>query len=94
MGYDDYGWAAGLGIGMFILGAVVYLGVLALTIWVGYLIMRTAVKNGILKADEERARRGYAATSAPPMSAQAPGSQTPPAPATYPPSPRNYPPQD
>ena len=54
---DDYtGAAAGLGIGMIIFGIVLYFGTLALMIWVGYLIMRTAVKNGILRADAERAQ--------------------------------------
>ncbi|WOF23628.1 hypothetical protein N8K70_02810 [Microbacterium betulae] len=56
---DDYGWAAGLGIGVVIFGIVLYLAILALVLWIGYLIIRTAVKNGILKADEERAARGY-----------------------------------
>lgn len=62
---DDYGWAAGLGIGMFLLVAVIYLGILALSLWITYLIIRTAVKNGILKADEERVRRGYPVTTPP-----------------------------
>lgn len=76
---DEYGWAAGLGIGMFLLVAVIYLGILALSLWITYLIIRTAVKNGILKADEERARRGYA-TPAPRT-----GYSHPPAPGAYPP---------
>ncbi len=57
--YEDYGVIAGWGIGMMIFGVVLYLGILALGIWISYLIIRTAVKNGILKADDERARRGY-----------------------------------
>lgn len=58
---NDYsGAAAGLGIGVLIVGFLVYIAILALAIWIGYLIMRTAVKNGILRADEERARRGLA----------------------------------
>lgn len=53
---DDYsGLAAGLGVGAIIFGLVIYLGTIALTLWIGYLIMRTAVKNGILRADAERA---------------------------------------
>ncbi|MGL3149318.1 hypothetical protein ACSS7Z_03045 [Microbacterium sp. A82] len=53
---DDYsGLAAGLGIGALIFALVIYLAVIALTLWIGYLIMRTAVKNGILRADAERA---------------------------------------
>lgn len=71
---DDYGWMAGAGIGIFLLMAAMYLGLLALSIWITYLIIRTAVKNGILKADEERVRRGYG------VAAQAPraGYQNPP----------------
>ena len=57
---NDYtGWAAGIGIVGFLIAIVLYLGMLALTLWVFYLIIRTAVKNGILKADEERRRRSY-----------------------------------
>jgi len=51
------GWA-GLGFGIFFLVLLVYLGILALALWIGYLIMRTAVKNGILLADAERMRGG------------------------------------
>lgn len=58
MSNDYSGAAAGLGIGVLIIGFIVYIAILALAIWVSYLIMRTAVKNGILRADEERARRG------------------------------------
>lgn len=55
---NDYsGVAAGLGIGMIIFGLVIYLGTIALMLWIGYLVMRTAVKNGILRADAERASR-------------------------------------
>ncbi|WP_396667574.1 hypothetical protein [Microbacterium sp. R86528] len=57
MDSDYSGMYAGLGIGAIIFFIVLYFGTLALTIWIGYLIMRTAVKNGILKADEERAKR-------------------------------------
>ena len=57
---DDYsGWVAGFGIVGILIGIALYLGVLALTLWVFYVIIRTAVKNGILKADEERVRRQY-----------------------------------
>ncbi|WP_394685994.1 hypothetical protein [uncultured Microbacterium sp.] len=58
MSSDYSGAAAGLGFGVLIIGFVMYIAILALAIWIGYLIMRTAVKNGILRADEERARRG------------------------------------
>ncbi|WP_394279436.1 hypothetical protein [Microbacterium sp.] len=51
---NDYsGAAAGLGVGLFILFGVIYLGILALAIWIGYLIQRTAVKNGVLLAMKE-----------------------------------------
>ena len=50
---NDYGWAAGAGIGFFILVTVLYLGFLALTIWISYLLMRTAVKNGVILAMRE-----------------------------------------
>lgn len=56
---NDYSGLAGVGIIGVLIAIVLYLGVLALTLWVSYLLMRTAVKNGILKADEERARRQY-----------------------------------
>lgn len=57
---NDYsGWMAGAGIVGILVAIVLYLGTLALTLWIFYLIIRTAVKNGILKADEERARRGF-----------------------------------
>jgi len=59
MGSDYAGWAAGVGIVGILVAIVIYLGMLALTLWVFYLIIRTAVKNGILKADEERRRRSY-----------------------------------
>ncbi|MEZ3160793.1 hypothetical protein AB1K54_09645 [Microbacterium sp. BWT-B31] len=48
--YNDYSAFAGLGIGIFIFGIVLYLAVLALVLWIGYLLMRTAVKNGVLLA--------------------------------------------
>ncbi|UUT35631.1 hypothetical protein [Microbacterium elymi] len=54
---NDYSGMAGLGFGVLLVGLIVYLGTLALALWIGYLIMRTAVKNGVLLADEERARR-------------------------------------
>ena len=55
---NDYSpFATSFGVGAIILFIVFYAGTTALTLWIGYLIIRTAVKNGILKADEERARR-------------------------------------
>ena len=57
--YDYSGWVTGLGIVGILVAIVLYLGFIALIIWVSYVIIREAVKNGILKADEERARRQY-----------------------------------
>lgn len=53
--YNDYSGFAGFGIGLFFVGLLIYLGTVALVLWIGYLIIRTAVKNGILRADAERA---------------------------------------
>lgn len=73
---NDYsGMAAGFGIGAILIGIVVYVGLIALSLWIGYLIMRTAVKNGILLADAERARRGFG-----PGPGQAPQGYQPPSP--------------
>lgn len=51
-----------LGLGLFwvLIMLVIYVGVFALMIWIFYLIIRTAVKNGILRADEARASRARA----------------------------------
>ena len=72
---NDYsGVAAGLGFGVLLVGIIVYVAILALAVWIGYLVMRTAVKNGILRADEERARRGYGGHgSTPPPEGYGPG---------------------
>jgi hypothetical protein len=69
---NDYsGLAAGLGIGAIIFGLVIYLGTIALMLWIGYLVMRAAVKNGILRADAERAgQRPGGPYSAPPSTQQ------------------------
>ena len=50
---SDYGVAAGLGFGFFAIVIVIYLAILALMLWIGYLIMRTAVKNGVKLAMQE-----------------------------------------
>lgn len=50
---NRYGEFAGLGAGLIILMIVLYVGFIALMIWVGYLIQRTAVKNGMLRAMQE-----------------------------------------
>jgi hypothetical protein len=77
--YSDY---AGLGAGFFILFLVIYLGVLALAIWVGYLIQRTAVKNGMLRAMQESGMT-FAPRPGPPY----PGAPQPPHPGAQPPYP-------
>ena len=41
---------------------VLYFGSIALVLWIGYRIVRAAVKNGILDADVERERRTYLTT--------------------------------
>ena len=38
----------GLGFGIIAIILVLYLALIALMLWLGYLIMRTAVKNGVL----------------------------------------------
>ncbi len=44
--YNDYaGPAAAFGIGFVVLGIAIYLGTIALVLWVSYLLMRTAVKK-------------------------------------------------
>lgn len=47
------GPAAAFGIGFVVLGIAIYLGTIALILWVSYLLMRTAVKNGMLLAMRE-----------------------------------------
>lgn len=71
---NDYGnIAAGVGFGLFIAFIIIYLGTIALVLWIGYLIMRTAVKNGILLADAERARSQGPAGGYPGQPPQYPG---------------------
>lgn len=36
---------------------ILYLVTIAVSLWIGYLLMRTAVKNGTIQAHEELARR-------------------------------------
>jgi hypothetical protein len=58
-----------------ILAVVLYVGVLAVVLWVAYILMRTAVKNGILLADQQRAQslsRGPAGAPVPPAHPHAP----------------------
>jgi hypothetical protein len=77
MNYDTPNLAAGLGIGAIVLGIVLYLAGIALALWIGYLVIRTAVKNGILRADAERAARGYGGPTGyagPPVGGTGPGT--------------------
>ncbi|MFT4279634.1 hypothetical protein [Microbacterium sp.] len=69
----DPGVFAGIGFGFMILALVIYLGLIGLMLWIGYLIMRTAVKNGVILAMRETGaqitpRPGYGAPPAPPAS--------------------------
>ena len=50
----DYNAVAGIGTGLIILIVLVYVATIALGLWISYLIMRTAVKNGILLAERSR----------------------------------------
>lgn len=54
---NNFDWTpigAGMGIAMLI-GIVIYLAVLALVIWIFYLIIRAAVTNGIMRARDRGA---------------------------------------
>lgn len=73
------GWA-GLSIG--IIGVFVYIAVVALSIWIGYLILRTAVKNGVIRAHDEMALRGMSPVA--PYSPPQPGAPQQPGPPQYP----------
>ncbi|MDD7928587.1 hypothetical protein [Microbacterium thalli] len=79
--YNDYsGPAAAFGIGFVVLGIALYLGTIALILWVSYLLMRTAVKNGMLLAMREGGQPfppGYGTGARP---AAPPYPQAPPAP--------------
>ncbi len=73
--YDgpDIGAMFGAGVGIFLFGALLYFGTIALVLWIGYLIMRTAVKNGILLADKARGESASLPHDTPPTS---PGPQS------------------
>lgn len=43
--------------GILLVGVLFWLAIAALATWVLYLVVRTAVKNGILRADAARANR-------------------------------------
>lgn len=75
----DSGAIAGLGIGFIILMIVLYLGLIALALWVNYLIMRTAVKNGMKLAMQETGQLIPPAGYRPPAPPQPP-YQAPPTP--------------
>ena len=54
----------GLGVGVVVVAVIAfYLGITALCLWIGYLLMRTAVKNGTIQAHEELDRRSSAFAS-------------------------------
>jgi hypothetical protein len=83
--YNDYaGPAAAFGIGFIVLGIAIYLGSIALILWVSYLLMRTAVKNGMLLALRESGGQfpggGGGGYGAGPRPATPPYPQAPPAP--------------
>lgn len=77
MNYDS-GAAAGLGIGFILIMIVVYLGILALALWINYLIMRTAVKNGMKLAMQETGQQFPPAGYRPPQPPQGPYPPQPP----------------
>ena len=71
---DNYsGAAAGFGVGFVILMIVLYLGILALMLWVSYLLMRTAVKNGVVLALRETGQQLPQGYRPPPPGYQGPG---------------------
>ncbi|MFS0865872.1 hypothetical protein AB3M83_00875 [Microbacterium sp. 179-B 1A2 NHS] len=71
---DTYsGAAAGFGIGFFILVTVIYLAVLGLMIWISYLLMRTAVKNGVIQALRETGQNLPPGYRPPPSGYSGPG---------------------
>lgn len=75
--YDgpDIGTMFGAGIGIFLLGVLLYFGTIALVLWIGYLIMRTAVKNGILLADKARGESASLPHDPPPTSPEHPSTR-------------------
>lgn len=73
----DYGAAAGIGVGFIIFGIVLYIAILALALWVSYLLMRTAVKNGMILAMRETGAQFPPAGYRPPAPPQFPTPQQP-----------------
>ncbi|WP_282443358.1 MULTISPECIES: hypothetical protein [unclassified Microbacterium] len=74
---NSYGDFAGLGVGLIIVMIVLYVGFIALMIWVGYLIQRTAVKNGMLRAMQESGMTFAPRPGGPHPGAGYPGPQPP-----------------
>lgn len=74
---NSYG-NAGLGVGFVILMIVIYLALIALGIWIQYLIMRTAVKNGMKLAMQETGQQFPPAGYRPAMPPQGPQPPQPP----------------
>lgn len=58
----------GLGVGVagFLIGAIIYFGIMALMLWIFYLIIRAAVTSGVLRASERGAFRAMAPPQYPP----------------------------
>ena len=81
---DNYGSYAGLGAGLIIMAVVLYVGTFALAIWVGYLIQRTAVKNGMLRAMQESGMTFAPRPGAPYPGGGQPGAEHPGAQPPYP----------
>lgn len=74
---NSYGDYAGLGAGLIIFGIIIYVGIFALALWVGYLIQRTAVKNGMLRAMQESGMIFAPRPGAPYPGGGQPGAQPP-----------------
>lgn len=64
-----------IGPALVLVGIVVVLGLFALEIWIGYLIVKAAVKNGVLAAAEDPRSAGVVARLVAQLGA---GSQLPP----------------
>ena len=79
----DPGAIAGLGIGFMIVALLFYLGLIGLMLWISYLLMRTAVKNGVILAFRETGAQlpphPYAAAPQAPHASQVPHAQPAPA---------------
>ncbi|GAA1056584.1 hypothetical protein GCM10017608_22190 [Agromyces luteolus] len=43
----DPGMVGGLSVAALIIGSLIYLAIIALSLWIGYLIIKAAVRNGL-----------------------------------------------